>query len=189
MPADLTILYFDDTYGAQRAMSAVRALEEMDYAWMEDISIVERHNSGRVATHTSHGSVTGATALGGLTGMLIGIIMPPLGFVGWMLAGMGAGALIGKISKDKGLDGDLEPIVDELKSDLDKGTSALLLIGAAGDTEQMERAFESHEPTKISHHDLPDKTVADLRDVFTEAEKTAGDPDDTNSSGSNSDTD
>ena len=177
MSADLTILYFDDTYGAQRAMSAVRALEEMDYAWMEDVSIVERHNSGRVATHTSHGSVTGAPALGGLTGMLVGIIMPPLGFVGWMLAGMGAGARIGKLSKDKGLDSDLQPIVDELKNDLDKGTSALLLIGASGDTAQMARAFESHKPTKVSHHELPDKTVADLRDVFTEAEQAAGDSD------------
>ena len=64
MASEVIMLKFDDTYGAEKAMSAIRALTELDYAWLEDVVIVERHNSGRVSTHTTHGSVAAGAALG-----------------------------------------------------------------------------------------------------------------------------
>ena len=33
--ADLIMLKFDDPYGAQQALSAARALEELRYAWID----------------------------------------------------------------------------------------------------------------------------------------------------------
>ena len=77
MASEVIMLKFDDTYGAQKAMSAIRALTELDYAWLEDVAIVERHNSGRVSTHTTHGSVAAGAAWGGLTGLLVGLLFPP----------------------------------------------------------------------------------------------------------------
>jgi len=40
--AELIRLKFDSTYGAQSAMASVRALEELDYAWTDDVAIVEK---------------------------------------------------------------------------------------------------------------------------------------------------
>ena len=92
MASEVIMLKFDDTYGAQQAMSAVRALTELDYAWLEDVAIVERHNSGRISTHTTHGSVAAGAAWGGLTGLLVGLLFPPLGFLAIWAGGMAVGA-------------------------------------------------------------------------------------------------
>ena len=88
MSADLIVLRFTGTYRAQQAMAAVRALEEMRYAWIEDVAIVERHASGRLSTHTTHGSVTGGALWGGLTGIIVGLLFPPAGFLGMWAVGL-----------------------------------------------------------------------------------------------------
>jgi uncharacterized membrane protein len=161
--ADLLLLKFNSTYGAQNALNAVRALTEMDYAWVDDIAIVERHSSGRVSTHTTHGSVSGGAAWGGLMGMLIGILFPPIGFLALFGVGAATGATIEKLTKETGLD---RQMLDEIRSTLDKGTSALLLLGAKGDADQMAKAFEKYEPVSIVRHEIADDTVGNLKDRF-----------------------
>ena len=165
--SDLILLKFDDTYGAQAAMNAVRALEELDYAWMEDVAVVERHHSGRTSTHTTHGSVSAGAAWGGLTGMLVGLLWPPVGFLAWWAAGMGVGALIEKATKEAGLD---SAMLDEIKDSLDKGQSALLLIGAAGDADEMTRAFEPYHPIDVLRRPLPEQAVANLQEALGSSE-------------------
>lgn len=168
--ADLILLKFDDTYGAQRALSAVRALEEMDYAWVDDIAVVEKHKSGRVSIHTPHGSVAGGALFGGLIGMLLFWWFPPAWFFGGWLGGMGVGALAGEAMKKAGLD---DSLVDDIKRELTDGTSALALIGARGDVDQMARAFEKYQPVKVIRHEMPEETVANLKDALGDAEPPA----------------
>ena len=115
--ADLIVLKFDDPYGAQQALSAVRALTELDKAWVDDVCIVERHHSGRVSTHTTHGSVTAGAWFGGLTGMLIGVLWPPAFFT-LFAVGAGTGALVEKLTKETGLD---KEMLTEIKDSLGKG--------------------------------------------------------------------
>jgi uncharacterized membrane protein len=162
MASELVVLKFDNTYGAQAAMTAVRALSEMNYAWIDDVAVVERHNSGRVATHTTHGSVTAGAAWGGLAGLFVGILFPPA-ILGWWAAGAVGGALIEKATKETGLD---KAMLDEIKDELGKGNSALILIGLSGDTDQMAKAFEKYNPSKIIRHDMPDKTVENLKEAL-----------------------
>ncbi|MCU0271164.1 MAG: DUF1269 domain-containing protein [Acidimicrobiales bacterium] len=166
--AELIMLKFDDTYGAQQAMSAVRALEELRYAWVDDVAIVERHHSGRIGTHTTHGSVSEGALWGGLTGMLVGILFPPVGFLGFWLAGSAIGGVAEALTKKHGLD---KEMLDEIKNSLDKGTSALLLIGLEGDVDEMARAFEPYQPTQVIRRALADETVDGLKDTLTEAEQ------------------
>lgn len=166
MAADLIILKFESTYGGERALGAVRALEEMRYAWIDDVAVVERHRSGRYSTHTTHGSVGAGAAFGGLTGMLLGLLFPPLGFLGLFAAGAGVGALVGAAAKNAGLD---KSMIDEIKSELDKGTSALVLIGASGDADQMARAFEKYNPSKVIRHAISDEAVENLKRAVDEA--------------------
>ena len=161
--ADLIMLTFDDPKGAQAAVSAVRALEELNYAWMDDVAIVEKHHSGRVSLHTPHGSVVGGAVWGGLIGMLLFWWFPPAWFLGGWWGGAGFGAAVGEASKRHGVD---QAMVDDVKSKLTDGTSALLLIGASGDADQMARAFEPYKPTAVVRHEIPEQTVANLKDAL-----------------------
>lgn len=164
MGAEMIILKFDDTYGAQQALAAVRALEELDYLWMEDLAVIERHRSGRIATHTTHGSVAEGSAWGGLTGGLIGLLFGPAGFLAGVLIGGGAGAAIEKAAKESGMPTE---VLDEIRRELEKGTSVLVLIGATGDIDEMAHAFEAHHPTKTLRYELDEGTVDRIRGTVT----------------------
>lgn len=158
--AELIMLKFDSVNGAQGAIASVRALEELNYAWIDDVAIVERHKGGFVSIHSTHGSVALGALYGGLIGILLFWWFPPAWFLGGWLGGLGGGALIGEAMKRSGVD---KKLVDEVKSELTPGTSALLLIGASGDAEEMKRAFEQHNPSKVLHFPLSDETIDALK--------------------------
>ena len=168
--ADLIVLKFDDTYAAQGALTAVRALQDLDYAWIDDVAVVERHQSGRVSTHTTHGSVAEGAFWGGLAGIFVGLLFPPVGFLALWAAGLGAGAITGEAIKEHGLD---KKMLNDIRNELDKGTSALLLIGATGDVDEMTRAFDLYKPVKVIRHPIDDKTVENMKGALADAEKTA----------------
>ncbi len=161
--ADLIVLTFDETHGAQHAMAAVRDLAELDHAWVDDIAIVERHRSGRISTHTTHGSVTAGAFFGGLTGMLIGLLFPPFGFLALFAVGAGAGALTQRLIKETGLD---KGMLEEIKTALRKGTSALIMIGAEGDVDEMAHAFDTYGPSSVIRRPLSSETVDGLRNTM-----------------------
>jgi len=117
-------------------------------------------NSGRVSTHTTHGSVAAGAAWGGLTGLLVGLLFPPLGFLAIWAGGMAVGAGIEKATKENGLPKDF---LDQVKAELTKGSSALILFGATGDTEEMAKAFDKYEPTSIVRESISDETVESLK--------------------------
>ena len=103
--ADLITIKFDDVHGAQAAMAAVRALEELHYAWIDDVAIVERHKSAAGWPPTApHGSVAAGAWLGGLVGLLVFFWFPPAWFLAGWVGGGAIGGLIGKAMKDAGMD-------------------------------------------------------------------------------------
>lgn len=162
----LVLLRFDEVHGAQHAMAGLRALTELRYAWVDDLAIVERHHSGRISTHTPHGSVGDGVWWGALIGMVVGWWFPPLAFLVAAGAGAGAGALVGELSKQHGLDDDL---VARVRAELVPGTSALLMIGPHGDADEMARAFEKYHPSAVIREDLPDDVVDRLRETAASA--------------------
>lgn len=161
--SDLIMLKFDDSYGATAALAAARSLEELRYAWIDDVAVVEKHRTGLVTLQTPHGSAVRGAFFGALIGLLLFWWFPPAWFIGGWLGGVGGGALIGEAMKHFGVD---EKLVHEVKSELTPGTSALLLIGASGDADQMARAFEPYHPTKVVRRTLPEETVERLRDAL-----------------------
>ncbi len=169
--ADLIAIKFDSTYGAQSALAAVRALEELHYAWVDDVAVIERHSSGRVSTHTPHGSVAGGALFGAIIGMLLFFWFPPAWFLGGWIGGAGIGALVGKAMKDSGLD---ENMVEDVKGQLTNDTSMLLLIGATGDADQMAHAFEPYKPVSVTRHAVSEDTVEGLKAAFEEAQADGG---------------
>jgi uncharacterized membrane protein len=168
--ADLIVLKFDNTHGALHALSAVQALEELRYAWMDDIAAVEKHKTGLVTIRTPHGSPAAGAWFGGLIGLLLFWWFPPAWFFGGWLAGLGIGALVGEAMAKAGLD---TKMIEEIKSELQPGTSALLLIGAEGDADEMARAFAPYHPTNVLRFPLSDDTVEKLKEALgTESGRT-----------------
>jgi uncharacterized membrane protein len=163
--ADLILLKFDSTYGAQQALAAVRALTELRKAWVDDVAVIEKHKSGRVATHTPHGSTTGGALWGGLLGMLLFWWFPPAWFVGAWAGGLAIGGAIGHAMKKSGLD---EKVVDDIKAELTNETSMLMLMGAKGDADEMAEAFQPYKPVKVIRHELSEQTVDNLKEQFAE---------------------
>jgi len=161
--ADLVVMKFDNAYGATHALAAARALEELQYAWMQDIAVVEKHKNHLVTIHTPHGSPTTGAWYGGLIGLVLFWWFPPAWFFGGWLAGLGIGALAGESMAKAGLD---KKMVDEIKSELSPGTSALLLIGVRGDADEMTRAFDRYHPVSVMRFDLSDDTVEKLKSAL-----------------------
>ena len=166
---ELIVLKFDETYGAQHAMGALRSLTESHKTWIDDVAIVERHKSGRIATHTTHGSVVAGAWFGGMTGMLIGLLFPPA-FFPLFVVGAGAGALAEKLVKETGLDHEM---LDEIRASLVKGTSALIMIGAEGDVDDMAEAFAEYHPSETIRRPLPEHTVEQMQTKLEEAQADA----------------
>jgi len=116
--AELIMLKFDSTYGAQSAMASVRALEELDYAWTDDVAIVEKHKGGLVSIHTPHGSV----ALGGFLRQSFRsssvLVVSSSVVLGRMARRYGRGSADRRSDEENGLD---EELVDQVKSELTRG--------------------------------------------------------------------
>ena len=162
--ADLIILKFDEIHGAQTALSAVQALEEMRYAWVDDIAVVEKHGHGRVSVRTGHGSAGDGAIWGALGGMFVFWWFPPAWFLLAAVGGAGVGAAIGDVMNRAGLQDDLKERATGL---LTNNTSALLLIGATGDADHMARAFEPYHPVGVIREPISDEALAELREHLT----------------------
>jgi uncharacterized membrane protein len=165
--ADLLVLKFDSVYGAQQALVGVRALEALEYAWVDDVAVIEKHKHGHVSIHSPHGSSSGGAWMGAFVGMLVFFWFPPAWFLLGAVGGAGIGAGIGELLKHAGLD---ESLTERVKGMLTNGTSALIMIGIQGDVDQMVHAFDLYKPVDALREALPDKTVVDLQ------AKLSGDP-------------
>jgi uncharacterized membrane protein len=103
---------------------------------------------------------------GGLTGMLIGLLWPPAFFT-LFAVGAGTGAIMEKLVKETGLD---KEMLTEIKDSLGKGESALIMIGATGDVDEMSAAFAKYNPTDVIRREIPEQTVEDLKAKLEEAD-------------------
>jgi uncharacterized membrane protein len=159
-------LKFDTTYGALEALDKVRAAEELGYTWIDDVAIIERHHSGRIATHTPHGSVKAGAAWGTLLGALVGVFFPPAGFLALTGLGAGTGALIEKASKEAYVPEDL---FDEVKDSLEDGTSALLVLGETTVLGEAQTAFAGTYAREIIR-ELDEDDVEQMKQKLVEGE-------------------
>lgn len=118
---DLVVIAFDHFDDARTALGRLRDLERRGRIRFEDTALVERDPDG-----TAHvkGEVSGTTETAVVVGAVIG------GFLGFMfpLAGIAIGAAAGAVvgrSLDRGVD---DAFVNELRTTLRPGRSALFLM-------------------------------------------------------------
>ena len=87
MSVEMAAVAFDGTHTAEQELSALRA--SRDDAWLTDVAVLEHHAGGRYsmkATSPDYGDedhIGAGIALGGGTGLLLGMIAGPLGLIFW----------------------------------------------------------------------------------------------------------
>ena len=124
----LIVVGFDHLEDARAAMKRLRALEAEGRIRFEDTAIVEREPDGTAHVRNEvSGTTETAAFLGAAIGGIVGFIFP--------LAGIAIGAALGAAvgaALDTGVSGDF---IDEVKSTLTPGRSALFLVVKEADAD------------------------------------------------------
>lgn len=117
----LIVIAFDHFDDARTAMAGLRSLEREGQIAFEDTAIVERDPDGTAHVKNEvSGTTETAAAVGAIVGGLVSFVFPLAGIA----LGAALGALVGR-SLDRGVS---DTFVDEVKTTLRPGRSALFLV-------------------------------------------------------------
>jgi uncharacterized membrane protein len=157
----LTVWKFDNAHGAEKALEKLKELQKQQLIQVLDSAIVT-WPQGRKRPKTYQAVDTmGAGALGGaFWGMLFGLIffMPLLGLV----IGAATGAISGKFT-DYGINDDF---INNLRSKVTEGSSALFLLTGQVTLDKVEAAFTAEEKGELLQSNLSAEQEAKLREDF-----------------------
>ena len=157
----LTVWKFDNANGAEKALEKLKELQKQQLIQVFDSAIVTwPQGRKRPKTYQAVDTV-GAGALGGaFWGMLFGLIffMPLLGLV----VGAATGAISGKFT-DYGINDDF---IDNLRSKVTEGSSALFLLTGQVTLDKVEAAFTAEEKGELLQSNLSAEQEAKLREDF-----------------------
>jgi uncharacterized membrane protein len=161
--ATLSVLKFNDPYGADRVLIALQGLQEREMITLEDAAVVSwPQGNKKPKTRQLHGTA-GAGALGGaFWGFLFGLIF----FVPFLGAAIGAGmgALTGSMA-DVGIDDDF---IKQVREKVTEGTSALFaLTSGATAPERVIDELRQYDFEIISTN-LPEEQEQKLREAFAQ---------------------
>lgn len=162
---------FPNEHDAAHRLAEMEADPDAHVTWLDGLVVVERHHSGRYATHVSHHSIKLGMALGGGAAVLVGLLFPPYALL-WFL---GLGATIGGITevwrKDERLPGDA---LTTLQRKLEPGQSALLWAGPDDQAEEALARLDAIDGTiDLFHMALDPDATERLHELAREAEAQA----------------
>ena len=144
MALEMAAVTFDGTHTAERELSALRT--SRSDPWLSEVAELEHHVGGRFsmkATSPAYGDedhVGAGLAIGGGTGVLLGLIGGPLGLVFWGAMGAMAGGAVGASNRD----GAFDPLVEQVKEALPHNSSALILVAENATAEELVTAVGAH---------------------------------------------
>ena len=164
--ATLTALKFDTADGAQQMESLLLQLQQQQLIQVHDAAIVSWPVTAKKPKTTQLNSLTGAGALGGaFWGLLFGMLffVPLLG----MAVGAAMGALTGSLS-DVGID---DKFINQVRSNVTPGTSAIFLLTSNAVTERVQDAIRQQglKPELIASN-LSSEQEAKLAEAFAETD-------------------
>jgi uncharacterized membrane protein len=161
--ATLSVLKFEDPYGADRVLIALQGLQERQMITLQDAAVVRWPEGNKKPKTRQLHSTAGAGALGGaFWGFLFGLIF----FMPFLGAAMGAstGALSGSLA-DVGIDDDF---INQVRDRVTPGTSALFaLTSDATAPDKVIDELKQYDFELISTN-LPEEQEKKLRDAFAE---------------------
>ncbi|HEY5144828.1 MAG TPA: DUF1269 domain-containing protein [Solirubrobacteraceae bacterium] len=152
MGLDLALVRYSGQTAASAAFGTMRDRVGGDAPWTHEVALVEHHHNGRIALRGTfaghyvdvdeedHLSQPGAAA-GALTGGLIGLVFlgGPIGMAPGLVVGAAVGAEAGKATE---VEAEPEALVEELRAEVPRGSSAIVLLAEAGHVDAMLAAVE-----------------------------------------------
>jgi uncharacterized membrane protein len=143
--ATLVAIGYPDQATAEEARATVQQLEADLVIQASQVASINRDLEGKYHVHTTHGGAsTGAGAVwGGFWGLLFGLLFF-VPFAGWAV-GAGLGALFGHLG-EKGID---KAFQQEVRDQLQPGTSALFMIIEQVTPDKAIAALEKYGGTVI----------------------------------------
>ena len=168
MPVEMAAVTFNGAHTAESELSALRA--EQDYPWLDEVAVLEHRKTGKYSVKATDPELyedeSGAgrgLAIGGGTGLLLGLIAGPLGLVFWGGLGALAGAAVGSHHHTP-----FEPLAGKIKDWLPRDSSALILLAETATTEQLIAAV-GDRGTHVLREDMTDEQVEQLTKVAAPA--------------------
>jgi uncharacterized membrane protein len=160
--AALTVWKYETATGAAEALATLQNLQKQQLIEIDDAAIVEWKQGAKKPKTRQATNLTGASALGGaFWGMLFGLIF----FVPFM--GMAIGAAMGAIAghfADYGID---DHFINQVRSEVTEGTSALFLLTGNVTVDRVRDALQGSHGTLIRSN-LNHEQEAKLREMFAE---------------------
>lgn len=161
--ATLSVLKFNDPYGADRVMVALQGMQERQMIPLEDAAVVSWPQGKRKpTTHQLHSMAGAGAGWGAFWGFLFGLIF----FVPFLGAAIGAGmgGLSGSMA-DVGIDDDF---IRQVREKVTEGTSALFaLTSGATAPERVIDELKAYDFEIISTN-LPEEQENKLREAFAQ---------------------
>lgn len=134
---DLLVVAFDHFDDARTAMASLRSLERGGRIQFEDTALVQRDPDGTAHVRNEvSGTTEKAAAIGAVLGGLVTFVFPLAGIV----IGAAAGAAVGA-AMDTGVS---PAFVDEVKTTLRPGRSAIFLVVKRSDLEAVIPALRTY---------------------------------------------
>ena len=159
--ATLSVLKFNDPYGADRVLIALQGLQEQQMINLDDAAVVSWPQGNKKPTTRQLHSTAGMGAMGGaFWGFLFGLIF----FVPFLGAAIGAGmgALSGSLA-DVGISDDF---IRQVREKVTEGTSALFaMTSGATAPDKVIDELKQYDFEIISTN-LPEEQEAQLREAF-----------------------
>src|ERR671913_1189251 len=161
--ATLSVLKFNDPYGADRVLLALQGLQEQQMINLEDAAVVSWPQGNKKPTTRQLHSTAGAGAgWGAFWGFLFALIF----FMPFLGAAMGAaGGALGGSLDDVGIDDDF---IRQVREKVTPGTSALFtLTSGATAPERVIDELRQYDFEIISTN-LPEEQENQLREAFAQ---------------------
>lgn len=156
---------FPGAHGAERVLSDLRA--ERDDAWLSETSVIEHDEDGRYSVKAKNPEMgrqkagTGA-AIGGLTGLVVGLAGGPVGFLLWGTIGAITGGGIGAHRESAFL-----PMMQSFKDALPADASMLVLVAETAVVDAFVGATGA-APDAVTRQPLTAEQIAELEKVHRE---------------------
>jgi uncharacterized membrane protein len=161
--ATLSVLKFNDPYGADRVLVALQGMQERQMITLEDAAVVSWPQGNRKPkTRQLHSTAGAGAGWGAFWGFLFGLIF----FVPFLGAAIGAGmgGMTGALA-DVGIDDDF---IREVREKVTEGTSALFaLTSGATAPERVIDELKQYDFEIISTN-LPEEQENKLREAFSQ---------------------
>jgi uncharacterized membrane protein len=161
--ATLSVLKFNDPYGADRVLMALQGMQERELITLEDAAVVSWPQGNKKPKTRQLHSTSGAGATwGAFWGFLFGLIF----FVPFLGAAIGAGmgGMTGALA-DVGIDDDF---IKQVREKVTEGTSALFAL-TSGATAPDKVVDELREyDFEIISTNLPEEQEQKLREAFSQ---------------------